>query len=159
MSLTLHLVTPPDSTAAHSLALTVLGDVPHAEPMLAALTNALMRPSDEYRAIVAQDGRTVVGIIVFGEVAGSLGAGRIYLVAVDGGVRRRGIASALVDAACQELSERRARFAMIELPAHARLADVRRLVSRAGFREEGRVDDYARDGVPLLFLRRELGIS
>ena len=159
VSLTLHLVTPPDSPAAHSLALTVLGDVPHAEPMLTALTNALMRTSDEYRAMVARDGRTVVGVIVFGEVAGALGAGRIYLVAVDGGARRRGIASALVDAACHELSERRARFAMIELPAHARFADVRRLVSRAGFREEGRMDDYVRDGVALLFLRRELRAS
>ena len=159
MSFTLHPVAAPDVTAAQMLALTVLGDAPHAEPMLAALANALRRTSDEYRAIVARDGRTVVGIIVFGEVAGALGAGRIYLVAVDGGARRRGIASALVDAACQELSQRQARFAMIELPAHARLTNVRRLIERAGFREEGRMDDYVRDGVPLLFLRRELAVS
>jgi ribosomal protein S18 acetylase RimI-like enzyme len=127
--------------------------------MLAALANALIRPSDEYWAIVARDGRTVVGVVVFGEVAGARGAGRIYLVAVDGAARRRGVARALVDAACQELSQRQARFAMIELPAHARLTDVRRLIERAGFREEGRMDDYVRDGVPLLFLRREFAVS
>ena len=159
MSFTLHLAAAPDFAAAHTLALTVLGDAPHAEPMLAALANALTRTSDEYRAIVARDGRTVLGVIVFGEVAGARGAGRIYLVAVNGAARRRGIARALVDAACRELSERRARFAMIELPAHTRLEDVRRLVERAGFREEGRMDDYVRDGVPLVFLRRELGAS
>ena len=159
MSFTLHHVVAPDSTAAHTLALTVLGDAPHAEPMLAALDSALMRVSDEYRAIVAREGSAVVGVIVFGEVAGARGAGRIYLVAVDAAARRRGIARALVDAACQELAERRARFVMIELPAHARLTDVRRLVERAGFREEGRMDDYVRDGVPLLFLRRALDVS
>jgi ribosomal protein S18 acetylase RimI-like enzyme len=157
--LTLHLAAAADSTAAHMLALTVLGDAPHAEPMLAALDHALIRASDEYRAIVARDGRTLVGVIVFGEVAGARGAGRIYLVAVDGAARRRGIATALINEACRELAERRARFAMIELPAHARLASVRRIIERAGFREDGRMDDYVRDGVPLLFLRRQLELS
>jgi ribosomal protein S18 acetylase RimI-like enzyme len=156
VALTLHPVTAPDSAAAHALALTVLGDAPHAEPMLAALGNALTRTSDEYRAMVARDGRTLVGVIVFGEIAGAHGAGRIYLVAVDGAARRRGIATALIDAACRQLSARRARFVMVELPGHARLTDVRLLMERAGFREEGRMDDYVRDGVPLLFLRREL---
>ena len=159
MSFTLHPAAAPDSTIARTLALTVLADVPHAEPMLAALDNALMRPSEEYRAVVARDRSAVVGLVVFGEVAGANGAGRIYLVAVDGGARRRGIALALLDAACQELSAQRARFALIEMPAHARLADVRQLAERAGFQEEGRADDYVRDGVPLLFLRRQLAAS
>ena len=79
--------------------------------MLAALANALIRTSDEYRAIVARDGRTVVG--------GSLCSVKSRVRAVrDGSIssrsigaaRRRGIASALVNAACQELSQRQARF-------------------------------------------------
>ena len=156
MSFTLEPATAPDSTVAHMLALTALADAPHTEAMLAALDNALMRPSEEYRAIVARDRRAVVGVIVFGEVAGAHGAGKIYLVAVDAAARRRGIASGLVDAACEVLSERSARFVMVELPAHPRLTDGRRLMERGGFREEGRMEDYVRDGVPLLFLRRSL---
>jgi hypothetical protein len=63
---TLHLAAAPDSTIARTLALTVLADVPHAESMLAALDNALMRPSEEYRVVVARNRSAVVGLVVFG---------------------------------------------------------------------------------------------
>jgi RimJ/RimL family protein N-acetyltransferase len=37
-----------------------------------------------------------------------------------------------------------------------RFASIRRLAERAGFREEGRIDDYVRDGRAFVLLRRDL---
>ena len=153
---TLHPLTEPDSSAGRALALSVLGDAPYASLLSSALESALAGATDEYQAIVARDGRALVGLVVFGETAGARGAGRIHLVAVDVTARRRGIALNLVDAACTRLREQSARFVMIELPADTRLSGARRLAERAGFHEEGRMEDYLRDGVALVLLRRDL---
>jgi ribosomal protein S18 acetylase RimI-like enzyme len=134
----------------------VLADAPYGEPMLASLESALTRSTDEYQAIVVADASVLVGLIVFGETAGARGAGRIHLVAVDAKARRRGIAMDLINAACARFGEQGARFVMIELPVDPRLASVRRLAERAGFHEGGRIDDYVRDGVALVLLRRDL---
>jgi ribosomal protein S18 acetylase RimI-like enzyme len=153
---TVHPLTAPDSSAARALAISVLGDAPYAELLSAALESALAGATDEYEAIVARHGRALVGLAVFGETAGARGAGRIHLVAVDATARRRGIALDLIDAACKRLREQGARLVMIELPADPRLSIARRLAERAGFREEARMEDYLRDGVALILLRRDL---
>jgi ribosomal protein S18 acetylase RimI-like enzyme len=127
----------------------------YAEPLLDVLDGALAHDSDEYRAIAAWHDDAIVGLIVFGETAGALGAGRISLIAVDASVRERGVGAQLVDAACNELTARGARFAMMELPGEPRFAPVCRLAVRMGFREHGRIDDYLREGVALLLLRRD----
>jgi ribosomal protein S18 acetylase RimI-like enzyme len=155
-SITLHPVTASTASPVRSFASVALGDWEYAEPLVAALDGALAGESDEYRGIVARHGDTIVGLIVFGETAGALGAGRIYLIAVGASARERGVAAQLVDAVCIELAGRGARFAMIELPGEPRFAPVRRLAERMGFREQGRIDDYLRDGVPLILLRRDL---
>jgi ribosomal protein S18 acetylase RimI-like enzyme len=159
VSATLRILTAQDSAAVRAFATSVLGDAPYSDVMLATLESALARTTDEYRAIVASAESGLVGAIVFGEVAGARGAGRIHLIAVDAKVRRRGIAMDLVNAACANLAERGGRFVAVELPADARLVGARRLGDRTGFREEGRIDDYVRDGVALILLRRELRTS
>jgi ribosomal protein S18 acetylase RimI-like enzyme len=146
----------PDSTAARALADAALGDAPYAEPLLASLDGALLAASDEYRAIVARSEGVLLGLVVFGETAGALGAGRIYFVVVDAAARRRGIATALIEAACRDLGARGARLVAIELPEDPRLERGRWLADRAGFREEARVSDYVREGVGLVLLRRDL---
>jgi ribosomal protein S18 acetylase RimI-like enzyme len=153
---TLRTLAARDAAAARALADTLLGDTPHADGMLASLDEALASASGEYRAIGAHDRNTLVGFVVFGETAGAIGAGRIYGVAVDAARRRRGLATALIEAACADLRAGGARFATIELPEEADLAPGLALASHTGFDEEGRVSDYVRDGVGLLILRREL---
>jgi ribosomal protein S18 acetylase RimI-like enzyme len=146
----------PDAAAARALAISVLADVPYAEPMLAAIDSALTRATDEHQALVASHAGALVGLMVYGETAGARGAGRIHFVAVDASARRRGVAMQLVRAACARLGERGGRLAMLELPADVRFASIRRLAERAGFREEGRIDDYVRDGRAFVLLRRDL---
>lgn len=116
-----------------------------------------MSGTDEYRAIGAHQRTMLIGFVVLGETAGALGAGRIYFVAVHATTRRRGVATALIEAACADLQARGARLAVIELPEEPGLAAGLALARCTGFREEARVSDYARDGVGLLLLRRDLG--
>jgi ribosomal protein S18 acetylase RimI-like enzyme len=156
VTVTLLPLAAPDSAAARALADTALGDAPYAEPLLASLDGALTAASDEYRAIVAHDEGALVGLVVFGETAGARGAGRIYVVVVDAAARRRGIATALLEAACHDLGARGARFVAIELPEDPHVERGRWLADRGGFREEARVSDYVREGVGLVFLRRDL---
>ena len=153
---TLRPVTASTASPVRSFATAALSDSQYAEPLLTAVDGAIAGTGDEHRAIVAWHDDAIVGLIVFGQTAGALGAGRIYLIAVDASVRGRGVAAQLVNAVCSELAARNARFAMIELPGEPRFAQARRIAERMGFREEGRVDDYHREGVPLLLLRRDL---
>ena len=152
---TLRPLTTSDAAAVRSLALTVFADAPYSDLLVGALDSALAHSTNEYQAIIASDGDGIAGVVVFGETAGANGAGCIHLIAVDGNARRHGIATALVEAACARLADQGARFAMLELPADARLAPARALAQRTGFHEEGRVDDYVRDGIALVFLRRD----
>ena len=135
----------------------MLADAPHGEPLLASLEAAIRSVSEEYRALVADEGDRLAGVIVFGEVAGARGAGRIYLLAVDASARGCGLGAALVHAAFTDLGAHGARFVVIELPEEPRLAPAVRLAARTGFFEEARVGDYVREGVGLLVLRRNLG--
>lgn len=154
---TLRPLTARDAPAARALADAVLADAPYGDHLRGALDSVLTSRTDEYRALIASDETAVAGLIVFGETAGARGAGRIYLIAVHAHTRRRGIATALAEAACRDLTERGARFVIIELPDDQRLAGARLAAEHAGFREEGRVADYLSDGVSLLLLRRNCG--
>lgn len=146
-----------DAAPARALADAVLGDAPYAATMLAPLDAGLRSASDEYRVIVAREPSGLRGLIVFGETAGAVGAGRIYFVAVDAAARRRGIASALIGAACRDLQSRGVRFVAMEIVEEPRLEAARALAARAGFYREGVVRDYVRDGMGLALFRRDFG--
>ena len=154
---TFHPLSASESASARALARAALDDVPYAPSLLAPLDSALRSEGGEYRALIARDNTAVIGLIVFGEIAGAVGAGRIYFVAVHGGVRRRGIGSALIEAACTQLRSAGARFVAIEMPEEPRLDAARAVALRMGFLPEGRVSDYVREGVSLVLLRRDLG--
>ena len=110
----------------------------------------------EYRVRVALQGDEVQGAVVYGLVAGALGTGAIYGVAVAAGHRRRGVGRALIEGACDALAGSGARVAIAELPDDAVLSDVHALLARSGFGEEARAPDLVRDGVAIVFRRREL---
>jgi ribosomal protein S18 acetylase RimI-like enzyme len=146
-----------DSSLARALADAALGATPFAGSLFTALERALARATDEYQSIVARDGNALAGFVVFGEIAGTLRTGRIHLIAVAESARRRGVAIDLINAACDRLRERGSPLVVIELPMDPALATIHQLAQRAGFREEGRMADYVRDGIALVLLRRDLG--
>ena len=111
----------------------------------------------EYRVLVADDGGSVRGAVVYGMVAVAVGTGMLHGVVVAREWRSRGTGRALADAACAALAASGARVVIAELPDDAALSDVHALLSRAGFIEEARAPDIVRDGVAIVFRRRELG--
>ena len=113
----------------------------------------------ESRGLVAMHEGRVAGFIVYGTIAGSEGTGRLQLIVADSRSRRRGIASALVDAAIIDMQSGGARFAIVEVPDDPSLAPALRLLERCGFRPDARVADFFRDGVDLLILRRDIAGS
>jgi ribosomal protein S18 acetylase RimI-like enzyme len=110
----------------------------------------------EYSALVDANGDEVRGAVVYGLVAGAIGTGMVYGVAVAAENRRRGAGRALIEAACDDLVAAGARVAIAELPDDAVLSDVHALLARAGFVEEARAPDLVRDGVAIVFRRRDL---
>jgi ribosomal protein S18 acetylase RimI-like enzyme len=103
------------------------------------------------------DGDRATGVVVYGHVAGAVGAGAILWTAVRPDVRRTGVAHALVDRAVSELHASGARLVVAEVPRSATYEATLHLLVACGFRRESEVADFYGDGVPLVLLahRRE----
>ena len=144
-----------DAAAARRLLLAELGGTPYAEPALAGLGFALREATGEAAGLVADRSGEVVGVAVFGEIAGAIGAGRLHYVTAAGALPD-GVGRRLCEAALAELADRGARFVLAELPDDTLLTPMRELLQRCGFSEEARVPDYFSDGIALTFLRRDL---
>ncbi len=133
------------------------GNTLYAEAPRDALRRALAGENPrEHGGLIAQREAQVVGVAVYGFVAGAEGAGRMHAMAVAPDSRRHGIARQLIEAFVDDLARRGARFVIVEMPDAAEMAIGRTLLMNARFAEESRVADYFRDGVALAFLRRDL---
>lgn len=110
----------------------------------------------EYRAlVVARDG-TVAALALFGAVAGTEGAAKLHVALLSPGVSATDVGARLLDAVAATMRGEGARFLLAELPDDPAVGRVVELLRGCGFREEGRAPDFYRDGVALVFWRREL---
>jgi ribosomal protein S18 acetylase RimI-like enzyme len=148
---------PSDAADVRALSASDVAESRYSASLRSALDPALAGVTAESRGMVALQAGRAVGVAVFGGIAGALGAGRIQLVVVERDLRRRGIASCLVDGALAELAAAGMRVAFVELPDDPLLSAVKQLLGRCGFRIDARVADYFRDGVDLAILRHDLG--
>ena len=137
---------------AHDLAGTSYTEVP-----AYFLALALAGRSDESRGIVAERDGEIVGFALYGEVAGSVGTGRIHFVSVSASSRLNAVGVQLCEAVVGDLVGAGARIVIAELPDDPILVSGRALLARCGFSEVGRVPDYYADGVALLILARSVG--
>jgi ribosomal protein S18 acetylase RimI-like enzyme len=110
----------------------------------------------ESRAIVAERHDGIVGVALFGEVAGAVGTGRIHFVSVSASARLHGIGVGLCDAAIADMAAAGARLVTAELPDERSLEEGRALLARVGFAEVARIEDYCRDGVDLVIVCRPI---
>jgi ribosomal protein S18 acetylase RimI-like enzyme len=134
---------------AHDLAGTSYVEVP-----AYFLALALEGRSAESRGIVAERDGEVVGFALYGEVAGSVGTGRIHFVSVSASSRLNAVGVQLCEAVVNDLLAAGARIVIAELPNDPILVSGRALLARCGFSEVGRVPDYYADGVALVILAR-----
>jgi ribosomal protein S18 acetylase RimI-like enzyme len=135
----------------------VLRDTPYLDGALDALRAAVQSPGTDGRAMGTMIEDHLESVIVFGFFGGADGAGRVQLAVVEPEVRRARIGWLLVEDAAAQLGEEGARFVLAELPDDPRaLPGAREFLKSVAFSEESRVENFYRDGVSLLFMRREI---
>jgi ribosomal protein S18 acetylase RimI-like enzyme len=146
-----------DEPSARGLFTYAFGNTLYAEAPRAALVRALSGAApSEAAGVVATSGGEVIGVAVYGEVAGAAGAGKMHGMAVSSDARRHGVARLLIEALVDDLAARGARFVLVEFPDAPELAVGRTLLEHSRFAEESRIPDFFRDGIALCFLRRAL---
>jgi len=127
---------------------------PYAEVPLYFLRLALEGRAADSRAVVALRAGEPVGCALYGEVAGTVGTGRMHFIAVTASARLLAVGAGLCEAAVADLAARGARLVIAEVPDDPVLVSGRALLAKCGFVEEARIADYYRDGVAMLVLRR-----
>ena len=132
-----------------------MGVTPYVDRVV-ELVSAAERGDPESRALVIERDATVAALALFGPVAGTSDAWHLRMVVLAPRVELREVGRAMIEAVVDIARNAGARVLVAELPADAALGRSISLLRASGFRQEGRVPDYYRDGVALLFLRREV---
>jgi L-amino acid N-acyltransferase YncA len=146
---------PGDAEPVRALVWGALGITPYVDRVI-ELLSAAERGDPESRALVTERDGTVAALALFGPVAGAAGAWHVNMVLLAPRVELREVGGAIIDAVVDVARGAGARLLMAELPADAVLGRSLSLLRANGFRQEGRIPDFYRDDVALLFLRREL---
>ena len=155
-TVTLRALRADDGPVARAMALPEIERSPYGVSMRSALEAVLAGTDPDSRGLVAIHDGALVGIAIYGAIAGALGAGRLQLIVVDRDMRLRGIATQLVHGAIAALGAEGVRFVSVELPDDPALIAAKQLLLRCRLSVEATVADYFRDGVDLAILRRDL---
>src|SRR5688572_12739230 len=102
-SVTVRELRPGDSVGVRTIAAPEIERSHYSVSLVAAVEAVWSGANAESRGLVAIQRDQVVGVVVFGAIAGSLGAGRLQLTVVARDSRRSGIGSALVHRAIEVL--------------------------------------------------------
>ena len=152
MDLELRALMPDDAGAARALVSGQFAATPYAARALELLESALRFDDPEYMALLAfaGDGKQLVGLVLFGTVAGARSVVKVHGVVA----RERDTAIALLNAVLTASEHAGERMIVSELPDDTPVTIASEALEASGFAEEGRVPDFVRDGVALrLFVR------
>ncbi len=114
---------------------------------------AIRERSDEYQMCVAELSGEFAGCGIYGSVAGTIGTAILYFVGVERRARETGTGDAIVVHVLSDLMTKATRLVVAEIPGHESFNTYRSLLEAHGFVEESRIEDYYRDGVPLVHYR------
>ena len=146
---------PDDAEAARALVLGVLGVTPYVDRTL-ELVKAAERGDPEVRCMVIAGDGVVAALALFGPVAGAAGAWHLNMLLSAPGLDAREVGAQLLAAILAEARAKGARFVLAELTAVPVIGSTLTQLRKSGFRQEGRLPDFFRENVALLFLRRNL---
>lgn len=141
---------PEDARAARETIVSHFRGTPYLDRLLQVLGDALRFEDPEYLCLLAAPGESdsPVGLVLFGTVLGARLVTKIHaVVAADPRVQL-----ALVDAVREACVRSGERLVVCELPYDAPFDVTRVALLASGFREEGLIDDFVRDGVALRLL-------
>lgn len=148
-------LTPSDAEPVRALLLGALGVTPYVDRALEQLS-AAEHGDPETRALVIERDGTVAALALFGPVGGTQGAWHLstLVTAAHGGGMESG--RALLTAALGVVRDAGGRFLLAELPADPVIGSSLTTLRKLGFRQVGRIPDFFREDVALLFLRRDV---
>jgi hypothetical protein len=132
-----------------------LGVTPYVDRAL-ELLKAAERDDPETKALIIERDGTVAALALFGPVSGAQDTWKLATFLMSERVEAREVGRALLDAVVAAVSKAGGRLLTAELPADPVIGRTLTLLRTSGFKQDGKVPDYFRDGVALLFLRREL---
>jgi ribosomal protein S18 acetylase RimI-like enzyme len=110
----------------------------------------------ETRACCVAEGADIIGIGVYGSIAGTIGTTAIDAILIAPQARGRGLGPAIARFIRDDLRASGARLIIAELPDDRRLSEYRAVLWGIGLKEESRIADYYRDGTSLLQMRLDL---
>jgi hypothetical protein len=137
---------PDDAGAARAVVSVQLAGTLYETRVLEQLDVAIGGNDAECRGIVAFEAReaVVVGLVLFGIVAGARGVVKVHALLGNDRVALRALATAVCNADV--------RMVVCEIADEPRFGVTVQLLRELGYTEEGRVADFIRDGVALLRL-------
>ena len=141
---------PEDARTAHETIVDCYRGTPYLDRLLEVLGDALRFEDPEYLCLLAAPGESdpPAGLVLFGTVLGTRLVTKIHaVVAADPRVQL-----ALLDAVRETCVRSGERLVVCELPDDAPFDVTGVALMASGFREEGRIDDFVRDGVALRLL-------
>ncbi len=144
-----------DSETVRALAFSVLGVTPYIDRVVELLGAAEHGDPDSHALIIERDG-TVAALALFGPIAGTANTWRLATAIVSPQVDIAEVGHVLVDAVAGHVRAEGGRLLIAEMPDDVALGRSFALLQANGFKEEGRVRDFYRAGVALVFLRRNL---
>lgn len=148
-------LTAGDAEAARALVWGALGITPYVDRIIELLA-AAERGDPESRALVMERDGTVAALALFGPVGGAAGAWQLDMILLAPRVELREVGRVIIESVVEIARTAGGRLLVAELPADAVLGRTLSLLRANGFRQEGRIPDFFREGVGLLFLRRQL---
>lgn len=140
---------PQDAGAARALVSARLTRTRYEARVLEQLDVALSFEDPEYMALLAVEPESarVVGLVMFGTVAGAHRVTRLHVLLGDAEV-----CTALARAVRMVASDSGERMVVAEVADDAPFRDAAASLLDSGFVEEGRADDFVSDGVGMRFL-------
>jgi len=138
---------PEDADAAHALVHDCFRGTPYLSRMHEVLNSALRFGDPEYLCMVGEleNASALDGLAIFGSVVGAQRAAKVHVVAaLDARVQL-----ALLEAVRESCERSGERLVICELPRDTPFDTASVALAATGFHEEGRVEDFVRDGVAL----------
>ena len=146
---------PDDAESVRALVLGALGITPYVDRALELIQAAEAGDPESRALVIARDG-TTAALALFGPVAGSEGTWHLSLLLIAPRVAVREVGGVMVDGVLAAIRAAEGRLLVAELPADPAIGASLSLLRARGFKQEARIPDFYREGVALLFLRRDL---
>jgi ribosomal protein S18 acetylase RimI-like enzyme len=148
-------LTPADGEASRALVLGAIGVTPYVDRVLELLAAAERGDPEAHALVIERDG-TVAAMALFGPVAGASGTWHLSMLLIAPRVDVRVIGTAITEGVVSAVRDANGRLIVAELPGDPVIGGALSLLRANGFRQEGRIPDFFRDGVAMLFLRRDV---